>query len=55
MAYVISNECVACGTCVGECPQSCIEEGDVYKIKADECVDCGTCADACPVSAISAG
>ena len=20
MAYVISDECVACGTCAGECP-----------------------------------
>ena len=23
MAYVISDECVACGTCAGECPVEC--------------------------------
>ncbi len=28
MAYVISDECVACGTCEGECPVGAISEGD---------------------------
>ena len=28
MAYVISDECVACGTCAGECPVEAISEGD---------------------------
>jgi len=54
MAYVINDGCVACGTCIGECPQNCIEEGGIYKINADACVDCGTCADVCPVDAIKA-
>ena len=27
MAYVISDECVACGTCAGECPVEAISEG----------------------------
>ncbi len=28
MAYVISDECVACGTCAAECPAEAISEGD---------------------------
>lgn len=42
MAYVISDECVACGTCAGECPVEAISEGDgKYVIDADTCVECG--------------
>ena len=55
MAYVISDECVSCGTGEGECPNEAISQGDEhYVIDADACVDCGTCAEACPVGAISA-
>lgn len=54
MAYVISDDCVACGTCIGECPSGAISEGDTkYNINPDVCVDCGTCADVCPSGAIS--
>ena len=54
MAYVISDECVSCGTCEAECPQEAISQGDDhYVIDADACVDCGTCADACPTGAIN--
>ena len=45
MAHVISDECVACGTCA--------DDGK-YEINADECVDCGSCAAVCPTGAISA-
>ena len=55
MAYVIGNDCVACGTCIDECPSGAISEGDIYSINPDACVDCGTCADACPSGAISPG
>ena len=42
MAYVITDECLSCGTCEGECPVSAISEGDgKYEINADECVDRG--------------
>ncbi|MEG1537041.1 MAG: 4Fe-4S binding protein [Clostridiales bacterium] len=51
MAYVITDECVACGTCAEECPASAIIEGDIYVI-GDECLECGTCVDACPTGAI---
>ena len=53
MAYVISDECVACGTCAGECPVEAISEGDgKYEIDADTCMDCGSCAGACPAGAV---
>ncbi|MDD3429120.1 MAG: 4Fe-4S binding protein [Oscillospiraceae bacterium] len=55
MAYKISDECIACGTCAGECPVSAISDaGSKYEIDAATCIDCGTCAGVCPVSAISA-
>jgi ferredoxin len=52
MAYVITDACVACGTCIDECPVSAISEGDpYYKIDPDICTECGTCAGVCPVDA----
>jgi ferredoxin len=52
MAYVINEDCTACGTCIDECPVEAISEGDIYKINAEVCTDCGACADVCPVEAI---
>lgn len=52
MAYIITDECVVCGTCLEACPNNAIEEGeDKYKI-TDECVECGDCVESCPVGAI---
>jgi len=52
MAYIINDDCIACGACADECPTSCISEKDgKYIINKDECIDCGTCADTCPVGA----
>ena len=53
MAYVINDDCIACGTCLDECPVEAISEGDIYVINADLCTDCGTCADVCPSEAIT--
>lgn len=52
MAYKISDDCTACGTCIDECPVEAISEGDIYVIDPDLCTDCGACADVCPVEAI---
>ena len=53
MAHVISNDCIACGTCIAECPTASISEGEIYAIAADTCIDCGACADVCPTGSIS--
>jgi len=53
MAYKISDECIACGTCIDECPGDAITEGDIYLIDPDLCTDCGSCAAVCPVEAIA--
>lgn len=53
MAYKISDSCVACGTCIDECPVEAISAGDIYVIDAEKCIECGACAGVCPSEAIS--
>lgn len=54
MAYVISGDCIKCGSCAGECPVGAIAEGEEkYEIDADACLGCGTCEGVCPVGAIA--
>ena len=53
MAYKISENCAACGTCIDECPVGAISVGDIYKIDPDKCIECGACSDVCPTGAIS--
>lgn len=53
MAYKISDKCIACGTCMPECPVEAISEGTPYKIDPEKCIDCGACAAVCPTEAIS--
>ncbi len=56
MAYKITDDCTACGSCVDSCPSEAIKAGEEkYNINADECIDCGSCEEACPVSAIVEG
>ena len=56
MALRIIDDCIACGACEPECPNSAISEAqDIYVIDPHHCTECfgfyGTqqCADVCPV------
>ena len=53
MAYVIGEDCIACGPGIDECPVGAISEGERYSIDPDVCTECGTCAGVCPSEAIS--
>lgn len=56
MAYVITDSCVSCGACAGQCPVGAISQGDTqFEINADTCIDCGSCAGTCPTAAIIPG
>lgn len=54
VAEVISDKCIACQICIGECPVGAIElnrEG-VAQVDPEVCVGCGKCFESCPVNAI---
>ena len=56
MAFVITDSCVSCGSCAGECPVGAISQGDDKDdIDANSCIDCGTGAGVCPTGAIEQG
>ena len=50
----VDNLCVACGTCMKECPFGAIGITDGIKAKIDleKCVGCGKCSKICPASVI---
>jgi ferredoxin len=52
MAHKINDDCIACGSCMAECPVDAITEGDQYSIDPDICIDCGACVSVCPTEAI---
>ncbi len=53
MAYKITDDCISCGACEPECPNSAISEGDtVYKIDPAKCIKCGVCFDVCKFDAV---
>jgi ferredoxin len=58
MAMKITDECISCGACEPECPNSAISEGDTtYLIDPTKCTECEgkadspRCAEVCPVDA----
>jgi ferredoxin len=58
MAYKITDDCISCGACLTECPNSAISEGEsIYTIDPDKCTECvgsaesSRCAGVCPVEA----
>lgn len=52
VAYIITEECIACGACMPECPSESITEGDpIYSIDPGTCTDCAACANVCPTAA----
>ncbi len=52
MSYIITENCIICGTCWEICPTGSIIEHDWYYKISDSCVDCGSCLRVCPNNAI---
>ncbi|MBN2156454.1 MAG: 4Fe-4S binding protein [Candidatus Lokiarchaeota archaeon] len=52
LSEVISEKCVACGTCVDRCPMGAISLGDSAIVNPKLCIGCGLCAKVCPENAI---
>lgn len=50
--YQIMDACIGCGTCVRNCPQSCIVSGQPFQIQQTHCLHCGSCYENCPVHAV---
>ncbi len=58
MALMITDECIACGACITECPNEAISEGEPYVIDPNLCTECvgfydePQCQSVCPVDCI---
>lgn len=52
MPRFVTDACIACGACAGECPVDAIAVEEAAVIDADACIDCGACEGVCPVEAI---
>jgi len=56
MPFIIDqNLCVACGSCIGNCPNRAIVRRGKEVLITDMCCDCGTCKHYCGMEAISMG
>ena len=53
MAFVITDECLSCGSCAAQCPAEAIDMGALHYVSdAEKCLECGACAAQCPAEAI---
>ena len=50
--YFVTDDCIRCGSCLSDCPQSCIELKEKAIIRQENCLHCGNCAAVCPVGAV---
>jgi len=46
------NLCVACGSCIGNCPNRAVIRRGNEVVITSMCCDCGTCIHYCPMRAI---
>lgn len=53
-AFIDTNLCVACGSCLKVCPLQIIQinRDIVAEIDTKKCIGCGKCIKACPASII---
>ena len=53
MPWIKTEDCVACGVCVDECPVGAIVmEKEAAVINEKTCIRCGKCHDVCPQEAV---
>ena len=53
MPWIRTEDCVACGVCVEECPVGAISmNGQAAVIDEKACIRCGKCHDICPREAV---
>ena len=55
MAYVITDGCVSCGTCAGECPSGAISVDNPKGNNQELCIGCMRCVSVCPAHARGIG
>lgn len=54
-AVVNRKNCVACGTCVKECPKNALHiyKGCYAEVNTELCIGCGKCIKVCPTGCIA--
>lgn len=50
--FSISDNCIACGTCLDTCTFKALTPGNPYTIRGEHCDECGNCFHVCPTGAV---